>query len=70
MPTSGTAKDGQSTFYGWIVLSVAFITIVLGYAIRNNFAVFYPTIVEKFGWEWGSTELHTVCLHLPLLSWK
>jgi sugar phosphate permease len=57
MPTSGTAKDGQSIFYGWIVLGVAFITVVIGYAIRNSFAVFYPTIVEEFGWGRGSTAL-------------
>jgi sugar phosphate permease len=57
MSTSGTAKDGQGIFYGWIVLGVAFITVVLGYAIRNSFAVFYPTIVEEFGWGRGSTAL-------------
>jgi sugar phosphate permease len=57
MPTSGTAKDGQSIFYGWIVLGVAFITVAVGYAIRNSFAVFYPTIVEAFGWGRGSTAL-------------
>jgi sugar phosphate permease len=57
MPTSGTAKDRQSIFYGWIVLGVAFITVVISYAIRNSFAVFYPTIVEAFGWGRGSTAL-------------
>jgi MFS family permease len=57
MSTSGTAKDGQSIFYGWVVLGVALITVVLGYAIRNSFAVFYPTIVEEFGWERGNTAL-------------
>jgi MFS family permease len=57
MPTSGTAKNGQRIFYGWIVLGVAVITVVIGYAIRNSFAVFYPTIVEEFGWERGSTAL-------------
>jgi MFS family permease len=57
MPISGTAKDGQGIFYGWVILGVAFITIVLGYAIRNSFAVFYPTIVEEFSWERGSTAL-------------
>jgi len=44
-------------FYGWVVLSVAFITIVLGYGIRNTFSVFYPTIVEEFGWGRGNTAL-------------
>jgi len=53
----GTAKEGQGIFYGWAVLTAAFITVVLGYAIRNSFSVFYPTIVEEFGWGRGSTAL-------------
>jgi sugar phosphate permease len=48
-------RDG--IFYGWIVLSIAFITLVLGYAIRNTFSVFYPAIVKEFGWERGNTAL-------------
>ena len=36
---------------------MAFIIIALGYAIRNTFSVFYPTIVEEFGWGRGSTAL-------------
>lgn len=48
-------RDG--IFYGWVVLSIAFITLVLGYAIRNTFSVFYPTIVEQFGWGRGNTAL-------------
>ena len=43
--------------YGWVVLAVAFIIIVLGYSIRNTFSVFYPTIVEQFGWGRGNTAL-------------
>jgi sugar phosphate permease len=57
MLRSRTARGGQRIFYGWIVLGVAFITIVVGYAIRNSFAVFYPTIVEEFGWGRGNTAL-------------
>lgn len=52
-----TAKHGQDIFYGWVVLGVAFLTIVIGYGIRNSFAVFYPTIVQEFGWGRGSTAL-------------
>lgn len=48
-------RDG--IFYGWVILSIAFITLVLGYAIRNTFSVFYPTIVEEFGWARGNTAL-------------
>jgi MFS family permease len=50
-------KKRPRVFYGWVVLAVAFITIVLGYAIRNTFSVFYPAIVEEFGWGRGSTAL-------------
>jgi len=48
-------RDG--IFYGWIVLGIAFITLVLGYAIRNTFSVFYPAIVKEFGWGRGNTAL-------------
>jgi MFS family permease len=48
-------RDG--IFYGWVVLAIAFITLVLGYTIRNTFSVFYPTIVEEFGWGRGNTAL-------------
>ena len=47
----------DNTSYRWVVLVVAFITLVLGYAIRNCFSVFYPTIVEEFGWQRGNTAL-------------
>jgi MFS family permease len=57
MPTSGTAKRGQGIFYGWVVLAASFISLVLGYAIRNTFSVFYPAIVEEFGWGRGNTAL-------------
>jgi sugar phosphate permease len=50
-------KARPRIFYGWIVLAVAFITIVLGYALRNTFSVFYPAIVEEFGWGRGSTAV-------------
>ena len=43
--------------YRWVILLVAFITLVLGYAIRNCFSVFYPAIVEEFGWQRGNTAL-------------
>ena len=53
---NGSEKRG-GIFYGWIVLAIAFITLVLGYAVRNTFSVFYPTIVKEFGWGRGNTAL-------------
>jgi sugar phosphate permease len=48
-------RDG--IFYGWAILFVALITLLLGFGIRNAFSVFYPTIVAEFGWERGNTAL-------------
>ena len=50
-------KKPSDIFYGWVILAVAFISIALGYTIRNSFAVFYPTIVEEFGWPRGDTAI-------------
>ncbi len=44
-------------FYGWVIVAVTFVTLVLGYTIRNTFSVFYPAIVEEFGWGRGNTAL-------------
>ena len=44
-------------FYGWIVLAVGFITLVGGFVCRNTFSVFYPVIVEQFGWTRGDTAI-------------
>ena len=47
----------ENTHYRWVVLIAAFVILVLGYAIRNCFSVFYPAIVEEFGWQRGNTAL-------------
>lgn len=43
--------------YGWITVAVALIIMAVGYSLRNTFSVFYPNVVDKFGWERGSTAL-------------
>ena len=48
-------RDG--IFYGWVILSVALITLLLGFGVRNSFSVFYPIIVAEFGWARGNTAL-------------
>ncbi|MBN1152548.1 MAG: MFS transporter [Dehalococcoidia bacterium] len=44
-------------YYGWIVLAAGFIIMLLGYAVRNTFTVFYPVIVDDFGWARGNTAI-------------
>ena len=42
-------------FYGWIVLGLAFLTMLVAYSLRYNFSVFYVAILEYFGWGRGAT---------------
>jgi len=44
-------------FYGWIILAIGFLTIVGGYFCRTTFSVFYPAIVDEFGWTRGNAAL-------------
>ena len=47
----------RSIYQGWIILAASFIIMLLGYAVRNTFTVFYPVIVEDFGWARGNTAI-------------
>lgn len=49
----GLAKG--SLFYGWIVVLVSFITLVLVMGTRFTFGVFYISILEETGWSRGAT---------------
>ena len=42
-------------FYGWIVVGYAVVSMVLIYGIRHSFSVFFPPILDEFGWARGST---------------
>ncbi|TFH36435.1 MAG: MFS transporter [Dehalococcoidia bacterium] len=43
--------------YGAVVLATGFTMTLVGYAIRNTFTVFYPVIVDDFGWSRGGTAI-------------
>ena len=49
--------SNKRIYYGWVVLAVGFLTMLGGYACRNTFSVFYPAIVDEFGWTRGNTAL-------------
>ena len=42
-------------FYGWIILALSFVAMVLAHAARNSFSVFYVEILREFGWSRAST---------------
>jgi MFS family permease len=40
-------------FYGWIIIAVTFVTMAIGVNARTAFSLFFPPIVDEFGWERG-----------------
>jgi len=44
-------------FYGWVVVGITGVSMILIYGIRHSFAIFFPSILHEFGWLRGSTAL-------------
>ena len=42
-------------FYGWTIVVVTFITMAIGVNARTAFSLFFPPIIDEFGWERGVT---------------
>ena len=42
-------------FYGWVIVAVAFVTMAVGVNARTAFSLFFPPILDEFGWERGVT---------------
>jgi MFS family permease len=42
-------------FYGWVIVAVAFVTMAIGVNARTAFSLFFPPIVDEFGWQRGVT---------------
>ncbi len=43
--------------YAWVIVGIVVISMTLIYGIRHSFSVFFPSILEEFGWNRGSTAL-------------
>ena len=44
-------------FYGWNIVGMSFISMTLIYGMRHSFSVFFPPILNEFGWGRGSTAI-------------
>ena len=42
-------------FYGWIIIAVTFVTMAISVNARTSFSLFFPPIIDEFGWERGVT---------------
>jgi len=52
-----------SFFYGWVVVGVMCVVMILVYGVRHSFSVFFPPILDEFGWGRGETAV-MLSLHL------
>ncbi|MBU2535434.1 MAG: MFS transporter [Chloroflexota bacterium] len=41
--------------YAWVIVGIIIVSMTLIYGIRHSFSVFFPSILEEFGWSRGST---------------
>jgi MFS family permease len=54
-PGSPTLYHRLPFYYGWVVVTVAFVTMAIGVNTRTAFSLLYPPILKEFGWERGVT---------------
>src|ERR1700686_1023118 len=40
-------------FYGWVIIAVTFVTMAISVNARTAFSLFFPPIIDEFGWERG-----------------
>jgi sugar phosphate permease len=42
-------------FYGWIMVAVTFVTMAISVNARTSFSLFFPPVIDEFGWVRGIT---------------
>jgi MFS family permease len=42
-------------YYGWVIVAVTFVTMAIGVNARTAFSLFFPPIINEFGWDRGVT---------------
>ena len=47
----------QKLFYGWVIVLITGVSMVLIYGIRHSFSVFFAPILSEFGWSRGNVSI-------------
>lgn len=49
-----SSRNGR-LFYGWVIVSVTFVTMAIGVNARTAFSLLFAPILDEFGWDRGAT---------------
>jgi MFS family permease len=52
----GDQQPPPRFFYGWIVVAVAFVTLLVSLGIRFTYSIFFVPLTQEFGWDRASTS--------------
>jgi len=64
----------RTFYYGWIIVGIAFLSMVFWFGIRSVFSVFYAELLEEFAWSRGgaagvqATALITYTVMAPIIG--
>lgn len=50
-------RSGARLYYGWVVVTVAFVTMAISINLRTSFSLFFVSLLEEFRWGRGVTAL-------------
>jgi MFS family permease len=50
------AQTSSRWYYGWVVVAVAFLSLLISLGIRFSYSVFFVALTKEFGWDRASTS--------------
>ena len=56
IPSPKPAARPPRYFYGWVVVAVGFVTLLVSLGIRFTYSIFFIPLINEFGWDRASTS--------------
>jgi MFS family permease len=54
--TNSNAVRHPKLFYGWIIVAIGFVTLVIAFGVWYSFSVFFLAVIDEFGWSRAATS--------------